>query len=363
MQPVTEPSTVGTYASISNAGHTAIVLAAAAAAMVALAACDLPFALGQPATRALEDGAVASLDAARSFRITGWYTDPSPALNATASSARISPGGVRVSVDLQLVKPSQEHVVISAPDVKLEAIVVANAAYFRGQQFLSQHMGGDQLSRNLVRAAGSGWWKGAAGNAPRLPDFTDGKNFRSTFLGTAVTQRSDHESVDGFEAVRLSGPRAVVYIAASPPYQVLRVQLKNGVVVDGITDGVLRFDSFDRDFQIAAPTDVIDFSNLSTLPPIYTVVSVDTSRCLSPCTVSALLRNLGGLTGARAQSTITFVMTDSASGLPVGSCTARVETDVGYNSTTTAGCTMSGVGGQPVDAASVTATADNPGRA
>lgn len=339
-----------------------IALLAAAAAIGGLPACDLPFALGQPTTRALEDGAVSNLDEVKSFRITGTYTDQSATLNTAASSARTSPAGVRVTVDLELAKPALEHVIVSAANVNLEAIVAGNVAYFRGNQFLSQHMGSDPLSRNLVRAAGNGWWKGAADNAPRLPDLTDGKSFRSTFLGTAVTRRTEHESVDGFDAVGLSGPRADVFIASNPPYRVLRVNIKKGVVVDGISDGVLRFDSYGRDFQIAAPTDVIDFSNLSTLPPIYTVVSVDTSRCLSPCTVSALLKNLGGMTGALALSTVTFTMTDSASGLVVASCQAKVQPDVGFNSTTTVACTMGGVNGKQVDAASVTATADNPGR-
>jgi hypothetical protein len=40
-----------------------------------------------------------------------------------------------------------------------------------------------------------------------------------------------------------------------------------------------------------------------------------------------------------------------------------VQTDVGYNSTTTVGCTIAGVSGGQVNAAVVTAVADNPGRA
>jgi len=82
--------------------------------------------------------------------------------------------------------------------------------------------------------------------------------------------------------VELPGRRADVFVASNPPYHVLRLHIKNGAVVDGISDGDLRFDNFDRDFQIAAPIDVIDFSNLSSLPPIYSVVSVDTSGCSSP---------------------------------------------------------------------------------
>jgi hypothetical protein len=254
-------------------------------------------------------------------------------------------------------------VVVTATDVKLEAILLGSEAYFRGNQFLSQHMGSDALSRNLVRVAGNSWWKGSVANVPSLPDLTNGSNFEAAFLGTAATERTDHVSVDGVAAVSLSGHRGEVFIAAQTPYRVLRVRIKKGVVIDGITDADLRFDSFDRDFKIAPPSDVIDFSNLSTLPPIYTVVSVDTSGCLSPCAVSALLKNLGGASGALAPSTVTFTMTDPATGKVLGSCQARVQPDVGYNSTTTVGCTMGGLNGQQVSAAIVTATADNPGHA
>jgi hypothetical protein len=336
---------------------------AGAAVLAALSACDPSFALGQPTTRALEDGAAASLDAAKSFRISGSYTDQATTLTAPASSARTNPAGARVGVDLEFVRPSTAHVVVSAADVKLEAIVLGSDAYFRGNQFLSQHMGSDPVFRNLVRVAGNAWWKGSAGEVSRLPDLTDGKSFRSTFLGTAVTQRTDHVSVNGLDAVELSGARADVFIASNPPHRVLRLHIKNGVVVDGISDGDLRFDNFDRDFQIAAPSDVIDFSNLSTLPPIYTVVSVDTSGCGSPCAVSALLKNLGGMSGAQAPSTITFTMADSASQQVLGSCQVKVQPDVGFNSTTTVACTMPGLSGEQVNAANVTASADNPGRA
>ena len=359
MQPVTGPSDVAT----SGSPLKALAVAAGAAALATLAACDPTFALGQPTTRALERGAVATLDAAKSFRIKGTYTDQSATLTTSASSARTALTDVRVTVELQFVRPNTVHAVVSATDVKVEAIVLGSDAYFRGNQFLSQHMGGDPLSRNLVRVAGNSWWRGSAANVPSLPDLTTGSGFKATFLGTAVTQRSDHVSVDGVDAVGLSGPRADVFIGANPPYRVLRVRLKKGVVVDGITDGDLHFDSFDRDFQITAPSDVIDFSNLSTLPPIYTVVSVDTSGCASPCAVSALLKNLGGASGALAPSTVTFTMTDPASGKVLGSCQARVQPDVGFNSTTTVGCTMGGVNGQQVSAAIVTAMADNPGHA
>ena len=107
---------------------------------------------------------------------------------------------------------------------------------------------------------------------------------------------------------------------------------------------------------------MIDFSNLTTLPPIYTVVSVDTSRCASPCVVSAQLKNLGGLFGATAPSTVAFTMKAAASGAVLGTCQAQVTPDVAYNATTSVSCTIN-VTGQIENAATVTATATNPGHA
>jgi hypothetical protein len=316
------------------------------AVIAMLSGCDLPVGLDLPTTRSLESGATGTLVAADSFEITGSYSE----------------GSSQWSIDLQLSRTNSEHVTVTTPDLKLEAIILGNNTYFRGQQFLSAHMGSDLVSRSFVKAAGDGWWKSSAGQVPHLTNLTDGNAFRSTFLGQAVTQRTDHVSVDGIDAVDLSGTRGEVFITAQAPYRVLRVRLKHGVVVDGIRDADLRFVNYNHDFQISAPTNVIDFSNLTTLPPIYTVVSVDTSGCGSPCVVSALLKNLGGLVGARAPSTVTFAMTDPASRQVLGSCQATVVPDVAYNATTTVTCSIDNVTAQTSNAATVTATPDNPGR-
>jgi hypothetical protein len=362
MQPVTGLSVLNTSDLRSRVRHGALAVMAGAAVLAALPACDLPFNLGQPTTRALESGAADGLTSARSFEITGSYTDQLTTLTGPASSARTTLTIARVDVDLQLARPSSEHVVIGAAGAKLEAIIIGSDAYFRGHDFLSLHMGSDPLSQNLVRAAGNAWWRGGGATLPALPDFTDGRIFRATFLGPAVTQRTDHVAVDGIDAVELSGPRADVFVAAGSPNELLRVHLKSGVAIDGVSEADLRFGNYDKDFGIAAPTDVIDFSNLSTLTPIYTVVSVDTSGCVSPCAVSALIKNLGGRQAAQAPSTITFTMTASASGQVLGSCKVQVQPDVGFNATTTVGCTIGGNGLQS-NSAIVTATADNPGRA
>ena len=309
----------------------------------ALAACD-PF--GLPSTRALENGATSMLTSSTSFEVKGSYR---------ASD-------VAWTIDLQLTRHADAaddlHLLVSDSQDQVEAIIVGAAAYYRGQQFLSRHLT-DPQSQGLVKAAGNAWWKGIAVALPTLPDLTGGAAFKSAFLGPAVDKRTDHQSVGGADAVELSGRRADVYIASAAPYNLLRVHLKSGVVVDGISDADLVFSNVNADFGINAPTSVIDFSNVSTLPPIYTVESVDTSSCSATCLVSATVRNLGGATGARAPSTVTFTMIDPISKQALGSCTATVQPDVGYNNLAKVFCT---IGNAATNAAVVTATADNPGR-
>ncbi|MEP6751429.1 MAG: hypothetical protein ABI959_01620 [Candidatus Dormiibacterota bacterium] len=336
-----------------NATRRALAVMAGAATVASLAGCQAPFGLGEPSTRALEAGIVDSLIGAKSLEITGTYNE----------------SGRLWSIDLQLVRPGTQHIVVSNADLKLEAAIFVDAtgvkvtdAYFRGNQFLSQHMGTDPASRNLVKAAGNAWWKGSAGQLPQLTNFTDGAAFKATFLGPSLSERTDHVTVDGIDAVSLSGLRAEVLVAAGAPHQLLRVQLKKGATVDGVSDAAFQYGNFGKDFKILRPSDVIDFSNLSTLPPIYTVVSVDTSRCNSTCVVSAVVKNLGGKLGAQAPSTITFTMTDPASKQSVGTCQVEVKPDVGYNATKTVSCTISVVAGQ-ANAAIVTAAPTNPGRA
>ena len=348
MPPVTTANSLASHAvAVQMKSHVAGWVVAGVTIVVLLAACDPPFGLGLPTTRALETGAVDGVNAATSFEIIGAYSD----------------SAAHWTIDLQVVRPLTEHVSVSEGTVNLEAIIIGNSAYFRGREFLSNHLGSDPASRSLVTAAGDSWWKGSASTAPNLADFTDGNRLRATFLDSAVTERIDHVAVGGIAAVELSGPRADVFIGEAAPHQLLRLRLKAGVAIDGIAAGDFRFSNFGKEFGIVAPTGVIDFADLSSLPPSYTVVSVDATRCGSPCVLTANVRNLGGRTGARAPSTITFTLTESASKKVLGSCQAPVQPDVDFNATTTVSCTITGLPGSAYNAATVTATPTNPGRA
>jgi hypothetical protein len=310
------------------------------ALVAVLAACD-PF--GLPSTRALESGAASMFTTALSYEMKGSYMSE----------------GTTWTVDMQFTRPSTRHITVASASEQVEAIVIGPDAYFRGQSFLAKHLGTDPLSQSIARVAGNAWWKDVAGLVPAFQDLTTENAFRSNFLGPAVDKRTDHQSVDGIDAIELSGRRADVFIDSAPPYRLLRIRLKDGVVVDGIAGADLRFSNVNRDFGITAPNDVINFSNLSTLPPLYAVSSIDTSACGSPCIVSATLRNLGGTVGAKAHSTVTFTMTDPISKQALGTCSATVEFDVGYNSSSTVSCTIEA---RPVNGAVVTASVDNPGR-
>ena len=213
----------------------------------ALAACD-PF--GLPSTRALENGATSMLTSATSFEVKGSYR---------ASD-------VAWTIDLQLSnQPPARRMSVSNGDVKLDAIVLPSVAYFSGQAFLLQFLGGDPRSRDLARAAGNGWWTGPATLVPKLVDLTSSDAFRSTFLGSAITSRKDHLTIDGSDAVELSGPRADVYIASAAPNRLLRLVIPKKVTIDGIGQSDLHYSNYDKEFDLSAPKDVIDFSNLSTL--------------------------------------------------------------------------------------------------
>lgn len=263
----------------------------------------------------------------------------------------------RLDIDLKVGAGGARHVTVTSVDT-VEAITIGPDAYYRGEQFLARQLSGNPLGSSLARAAGNAWWKATPGQTPTLPDFTDGATFRATFLGSAVTQRNDNPGLLG--AIELSGARADVYVGSTAPYPLLRVALKKGVVVDGVADAVFAYSNAGADFHIAAPTDLIDFGNQSTLPPIYTVVSVDTSKCGSPCVVSATVKNLGGNAPAQQPSSVVFAMTGAVvSSVRLGGCVAVIQPDVGYNSTTTVSCTIDTAA---QNAAYVTATPQNSSR-
>jgi len=317
-------------------------------AMVLLvSACEPPLGVGLPTVRELESGAIARLASARSLEVAGSYLESGDAWD----------------VDVQVVRAGAQHVLAVRGGVHVEAILIGKDGYFRSQELLAQQLNGDPASRSLAAAAGNGWWKGLVSSAPKLSDFTESDKVKATFINADLVSRRDHVAESGVDTAVLSGPRGDVYIREAAPHELVRLRMAPGATVDGITRADLRFSHYGADFNIVAPSSVINFADLSTLPPNYTVLSVDTAGCGSPCVVRAAVKNLGGMTGAQSPSTIRFDMADLVSGAITGSCVAPVVPDVGYNSTATVSCTIAGATSVDFGAARVTATPINPGHA
>ena len=317
------------------------------AMVLIVSACEPPLGLGLPTVRELESGGIARLASAKSLEVAGSYLELGDAWD----------------VDVQVVRAGAKHVLAARSGVHVEAILIGKDGYFRSQELLAQQLNGDPASRSLATAAGNAWWKGLVSSAPSLSDFTDSDKVKATFINADLVSRRDHVPESGLDTAELSGPRADVYVNEAAPHELVRLRMAPGATVDGITRADLRFSHYGADFNIVAPPSVINFADLSTLPPNYTVLSVDASGCGSPCVVRAAVKNLGGKTGAKAPSTIRFDMTDLASGAVTSTCTATVVPDIDYNTTTTVSCTISGGAGVDFGAAKVVATPINPGHA
>src|SRR5207245_1995057 len=83
--------------------------------VVVVAACDLPFQLGQPTTRELETGATDSLSNTASFTLRGTYADAA---------------GSQWTINALLQRPDREDVGVTGPGGQVEAILIGSQAYF-----------------------------------------------------------------------------------------------------------------------------------------------------------------------------------------------------------------------------------------
>lgn len=315
-------------------------IATAVAGLWLTGACDSSLDIGEPSTRALEDGVTAGIGRNHSFEITGSITE----------------AGLIRHLDLRVDRMGAEQMVLTGDHFNLEAIITDGHSYFRGREFLAQHAAGDAGSVSLLNQAGDSWWRGSGQETPKLIALVDAESFRSNFLGPAVTSRSDHLSVEGVAAVRLMGPRAEVLIARDEPHRLLALRMRNGATVDGIVATDLRYGNYGGVPAIGPPEGAVNFRDFSTLPPLFTVEMVDGSACGSPCVVSARVRNLGGANAPGAASKIAFKLSDPASGRVYGSCVGEVPSGVRYDSTELVSCTMSIPSGGEPNGATLTAT-------
>jgi hypothetical protein len=298
---------------------------ATCAAALSLASCGLPFGIGRPSTADLENGAAAYLTKAKSFEMAGSFTR----------------GSDTFKLDVQFTTPSTLHEDVTKNGVQVELIQAGGKVYYRGAEFVAGEVGSDASGKTLAKAIGNRWFTSEDATPIDTSSILDANKVKANFLTTIASTRHDDVKFKDENTAELTAFDVIVNITESSPYRVVRVRSIKGKTVDGNTDADIAVSNYNKDFGIQAPSDVFDVDDMSTWPPLYTVIDVSNARCSVPCTLSAVLQNQGGLTGAPAPSSVTFTLKNHSNGSLLGSCKATISPDVAHGSKVTKSCTIS----------------------
>ena len=250
------------------------------------------------------------------------------------------------SVDIQMNPPHSAHITgskntSSQTSVNYEAVQIDSKDYYRSLDLARIAAGGTAEGSLVARMLGGRWFT-YKGTPFDLGVFASAADIKANFLTDLKVSRKDNVDAGGQNTAQLASGDYVLNITEASPHRLVFLQTVAGKTVQGMSQAHMAIKNYEKDFAIQAPTKVIDLDDPTTWPPLYTVVSVENSRCGVPCTLSAALKNLGGVDGASAPSSVTFDVTNSASHKVLGSCTVTIHPDVPHNQTVTERCTISG---------------------
>jgi hypothetical protein len=185
---------------------------------------------------------------------------------------------------------------------------------------------------------GPPWWKTPGSSAAAaVVQLLNLDRLTSTFLSgqSRLTQSQGNDS-RGRAAFRLKDSAESVFIATSPPHQVLEIKTAPGDTASGFTGVDLVFDDFGAPTTVAVPTDAVT-PDLTDLPPHFSIASVGYSDCgSSGCNLKAVVKADAGSGAAK----VTLTIADTGGEL-LGTCTATV-TLPAYTATQTALCRVGG---------------------
>ncbi len=295
---------------------------------VLLAACAVP-GVGQASTADLINGAGTELAHATGLQVSGAFSKDSGDF----------------SVDIQMNPPHSAHITASKSSssqtsLNYEAIQIDSKDYYRSLD-LARIAAVDTTEAKLVTRMLGGRWFTYKGTPFDLGMFTSTADIKANFLTNLRVSRKDNVDAGGQNTAQLATGDYVLNITEASPHRLVFLQTVAGKTVQGMSQAHIAIKSYNRDFAIQAPTKVVDLDDPTTWPPLYTIVSVENSRCGTPCTLSAKIKNLGGVEGASAPSSVTFDLTNSANHKVLGSCTVTIQHDVPHNQTVTERCTIS----------------------
>jgi hypothetical protein len=297
-------------------------------AVLVIAACGLPFGLGRASTSQLENGAADSLAKAKSVEAQGTFTE----------------GTTTYQFDTKYVAPSTEDIQITQGTLSYEELQLNGKVYFKGSQYLASKITDPTEAQQLAKVVGDRWYTSKDAQPVDTSAITDANKVKANFLSTIADKRADDVMVDGRQTAELTLSDFILNITEDSPYRLVRLRSANSKVVQGISKVDMKFTNYDKDFSLAAPTNVFDFDDPTTWPPRYQVDAVHQQEvspgsCGDPCVLSADIENTGGLNGASAPSTVTFVLTASDQS-SLGSCKATVQPDRPHGQKFTVSCSI-----------------------
>lgn len=321
-----------------------VVLISATA--LAVAACGLPFGLGHPSAAQLESGAADNLAKAKSYEAKATFLD----------------GPKAYSVDIEYAAPSTVHIGGTQGDNALEMLSYNGKAYYKGQLFLDTVLV-DPNAQKVLKGAHDRWVTSSQVPAIDTSEITDPSKARLLLSGVA-SGRQDDVTYNGQNTAELTLPAVIVNITEDSPYRLVRLRSIADQSLGGVSHLDVAFSNYNKDFGIQAPSDVFDFDDPTTWPPLYHVDAFTTEpnpmTCNDPCVLTADMENTGGLNGASAPSTVTFVLTASDQS-SLGTCKVTIQPDRPHGQKFTVSCSIqSPAWTNYAGNYTYTATADNP---
>jgi hypothetical protein len=292
-----------------------------------MAACGLPFGIGQASTSQLLNGATDNLAKSTTFEVAGSFTS----------------GSDKIQLDLEFKAPSAVHMTRTVSGVKVEVISIGGTSYYRGKDFIPTVVGTDTLGQALTKYIGDTRWVTSKSATPiDMSGFTDANKVKASFLTTIGVQRKDSVTFNGQDTAELTGSGYILNITESSPYQLVRLRTQ-GKGSSDFADADITFENYNKTFEISAPSDVFNLDDGNTWPPLYVVTAINLDGCTGdPCTLSATVTNNGGAKGASASSTVTFTLTNDADSSTLGTCKVTVTPDVDNTKTATVSCKVTG---------------------
>src|SRR6266446_1460993 len=215
-----------------------------------------------------------------------------------------------MAVDIQTNPPHAAHIAASKQEpnsqaIQVEVIQVDQKDYYRSVD-LARVAAAASANAELVAHMVGGRWFTYQATPLDLGGFANVGDVKANFLTDLKVSRRDDVDVGGQGTAELSTGDYLINITEASPHRLVFLRTATGKTVNGLSLVHMLIKDYNKDFAIKAPTNAVDLDNPTSWPPLYAVLSVENSRCGTPCTLTAQIKNFGGGGTAPGPSTLTF---------------------------------------------------------